>query len=295
MYGELRNWTEPFPRYAGTSASRLRAQGPQLDRPDPKQNRLLASLPEEGYREILAELEGVSLPLGLALREPGALQRHVYFPTSGIVAIVYGLESGALTEFALTGNEGMVGTPLILGSETATSRAVVAGAGYAYRLSASVLKKLFERDVQTQQLLLRYIHALIAQTAQTAVCNRHHAVEQQLCRWLLLSLDRMPSEELTITHDLVATMLGVRRESVSEAVSRLQAREVLQCRRGHITVRDRAKLEACACECYAVVKREYDRLIPAKLAARASAPASTRTPSRARFQSPTLSSRRIYG
>ena len=295
MYDELRNWTKPVPKHVDTSASPLRAQGPLADRPDPKQNRLLASLPEQGYREILAGLEGVLLPRGLALREPGAPQRYVYFPTSGIVAIVYGLETGAMTEIALTGNEGMVGTPLILGSETATSRAVVAGAGYAYRLSASVLKKLFERDGQTQHLLLRYIHALIAQTAQTAVCNRHHAVEQQLCRWLLLSLDRTSSDELAITHDLVATMLGVRRESVSEAVGRLQALEILQCRRGHIMVHDRAKLEACACECYAVVKREYDRLIPAKLAARPSAPAPTPTPFPARFQSPTVSSSLIYG
>lgn len=288
MYDELRSWTKPFPKYVGTSASPLHARRPQVDRPDPEQNRLLASLPDEGYREILAGLEGVMLPLGLALREAGAPQRYVYFPTSGIVAIAYGLETGAMTEIALTGSEGMVGTPLILGSETATTRAVVVGAGYAYRLSASVLKKLFERDGQTQHLLLRYIHALIAQTAQTAACNLHHAVEQQLCRWLLLSLDRMPSDKLAITHDLVATMLGVRRESVSGAVARLQAREILQCRRGHITIHDRAKLEACACECYAVVKREYDRLLPARPGASASTPmfaqvSPSRRPSRRPF------------
>jgi len=228
----------------------------------PKDNHLLAALPEATYQGLLHFLEPVPLPLGLAVVESGGAQGYVYFPTSSIVSLLYVLADGASAEIAVTGNEGVVGIALFMGGETTPSRAVVQSAGYGYRLRGDVLKKEFEAGTALQQLLLRYTQALITQMAQTAVCNRHHAVEQQLCRWLLLSLDRLSGSELVMTQELIANMLGVRREGVTEAAGKLQAEGLIHYSRGHITVLDRPKLEARVCECYAVVKREYDRLLP---------------------------------
>ena len=230
----------------------------------PKDNRLLASLPRATYDKLLPLLEPAPLPLGMALYESGGAQGYVYFPTTAIVSLLYVLENGASAEIAITGNEGLVGISLFMGGETTPSRAVVQSAGTGYRLRASVMKKEFESDGDLQHLLLRYTQALITQMAQTAVCNRHHSVDQQLCRWLLLSLDRLPASELVMTQELIANMLGVRRESVTEATGRLQAAALITYRRGHISVHDRAGLEARVCECYAVVKKEYDRLLLAR-------------------------------
>ncbi|MBW8905192.1 MAG: Crp/Fnr family transcriptional regulator [Betaproteobacteria bacterium] len=233
----------------------------------PKANRLLAALPEKNYQTLLPLLERVELPLGMALYESGAKQAHVYFPTSSIVSLLYVLEDGASAEIAITGNEGMVGIALFMGGETTPSRAVVQSAGEAYRLKAAVLKEQFERGGELQHLLLRFTQALITQMTQTAVCNRHHAVHQQLCRWLLLSLDRLPGNQLVMTQELIANMLGVRREGVTEAAGKLQAEGLIEYSRGRITVLDRDQLEANVCECYSVVKREYDRLLPEALIA----------------------------
>jgi CRP-like cAMP-binding protein len=229
----------------------------------PKANGLLAALPEKNYQALLPFLERVELPLGMAVYESGAKQGHVYFPTKGIVSLLYVLENGASAEIAVTGNEGLVGIALFMGGETTPSRAVVQSAGEAYRLKAAVLKEEFERGGELQHLLLRFTQALITQMTQTAVCNRHHAVHQQLCRWLLLSLDRLPANDLVMTQELIANMLGVRREGVTEAAGRLQAEGLIEYSRGRITVLDREQLEANVCECYSVVKREYDRLLPA--------------------------------
>jgi CRP-like cAMP-binding protein len=201
--------------------------------------------------------------LGTALYESGAIQGYVYFPTSSIVSLLYVLENGASAEIAVTGCEGLVGIALFMGGETTPSRAVVQSAGHGYRLRAAILRSEFERGGALQHLLLRYTQALITQMTQTAVCNRHHAVEEQLCRWLLLSLDRLPANELVMTQELIANMLGVRREGVTEAAGKLQAEGLIEYSRGRITVLDRAHLEARVCECYAVVKKEYDRLLPA--------------------------------
>jgi len=233
-------------------------------RADLRGNRLLACLTKAGYQEILPALERVSLPQGFGLYESGAPERYVYFPTSSIVSFFYMLENGASAGLAVTGHEGMVGIPLIMGGETMPYRAVVLSAGYAYRLRGVVLKKAFGQGGVLRDLLLRYTQALIAQITQTAVCNRHHAIQQQLCRWLLLCLDRLSFNKLVMTQELIAHMLGVRREGITEAARRLQAREIIDYCRGHIAVLNRAKLEACVCECYAVVKREYDRLFPTK-------------------------------
>jgi CRP-like cAMP-binding protein len=214
------------------------------------------------YVRLLPNLELLSLELGDALYESGSGQDYVYFPTSSIVSLLYVMEDGSSAEIAVVGNEGIVGIALFMGGETTPSRAVVQSAGYSYRLRASVLKNEFSQGGDLQHVLLRYTQALITQMAQTAVCNRHHSVEQQLCRWLLLSLDRLPSNELTMTQELIANMLGVRREGVTEAAGKLQAAGLIHYSRGKITVLDRAKLEARVCECYAVVKREYDRLFP---------------------------------
>ena len=235
--------------------------------PSPKVNRLLAALPEKNYQALLPLLERVQLPLGMALYESGAKQAHVYFPTSSIVSLLYVLEDGASAEIAITGNEGLVGIALFMGGETTPSRAVVQSAGEAYRLKAAVLKEQFERGGELQHLLLRFTQALITQMTQTAVCNRHHAVHQQLCRWLLLSLDRLPGNQLVMTQELIANMLGVRREGVTEAAGKLQAEGLIEYSRGRITVLDRDQLEANVCECYSVVKREYDRLLPEALVA----------------------------
>jgi len=228
----------------------------------PLQNRLLAALPAERYARLLPTLELVPLPLGWAVYESGSTQGHVFFPTTSIVSLLYVMADGASAEIAVVGNEGLVGIALFMGGESTPSRAVVQSAGFGYRLKANVLKEEFNSGGELQHLSLRYTQALITQMAQTAVCNRHHTVEQQLCRWLLLSLDRLTSNELTMTQDLIANMLGVRREGVTEAAGHLQAAGLIHYSRGRITVVDRPKLEARVCECYAVVKREYERLLP---------------------------------
>jgi len=231
-----------------------------------RQNHLLAALPAADYERLLPHLEPVTLPLGLIVFESGGKLQHLYFPTSGIVSLLYTMENGASTEIAVIGNEGAVGIALFMGGESTPSRAVVQSAGDGCRLSADVLKAEFDLGGPLQHLLLRYTQALIAQMTQTAVCNRHHAVDKQLCRWLLLSLDRLPSNELTMTQELIANMLGVRREGVTEAAGRLQADGLIHYSRGRITVLDRPKLEQRVCECYAVVRKEMDRLLPEKTA-----------------------------
>jgi CRP-like cAMP-binding protein len=229
---------------------------------DPRQNHLLAALPAEERERIFPMLELVPLPLGHTVCEPGVPMRHVYFPATCIVSLLYVMEDGASAEIAVVGNEGIVGVSLFMGGETTTSRAVVQSAGHAYRLQGQLLKDAFFRAGPMQRLLLRYTQALLTQMAQTAVCNRHHSVDQQLCRWLLLSLDRLPSNELTMTQELIANMLGVRREGVTEAAGKLQHAGLIEYHRGHITVVDRPGLEARVCECYQVVKKEFDRLLP---------------------------------
>lgn len=229
----------------------------------PRANRLLASLPDADYQALLPHLEPMAMPLGLAVYESGGLQGFVVFPTDSVVSLLYVLEDGASTEIAVTGREGLVGISLFMGGETTPSRAVVQSAGHGYRVRAAVLKKHFEARGELQHLLLRFTQALITQMTQTAVCNRHHAVEQQLCRWLLLMLDRLSAPELRMTQELIANMLGVRREGVTEAAGKLQALGLIEYRRGRISVLDRPGLEARVCECYAVVKREYDRLLGA--------------------------------
>ena len=228
----------------------------------PRQNQLLAALSAAEYEPLRPHLEVVGLELGRPIYESGGQQAYVYFPTSSIVSLLYVMEDGASAEIAVVGNEGLVGIALFMGGESTPSRAVVQSAGYGYRLRAGELKRAFGQGGMVQHLLLRYTQALITQMAQTAVCNRHHSVEQQLCRWLLLSLDRLASNELTMTQELIANMLGVRREGVTEAAHKLQAQKLINYSRGRITVLDRPKLERRVCECYAVVKREYDRLLP---------------------------------
>ncbi|MEP6933501.1 MAG: Crp/Fnr family transcriptional regulator [Nitrospirota bacterium] len=228
----------------------------------PKQNLLLAALPAEDYARLLPSFELIPMPLGWAVYESGDNLSHVYFPTTSIVSLLYVMESGASAEIAISGKEGLVGISLFMGGESTPSRAVVQSAGHAYRLKASVLKKEFALGGTLQYLALRYTQALITQMAQTAVCNRHHSVDQQLCRWLLLSLDRMDTNHLAMTQGLIADMLGVRREGVTEAAGDLQKAGLIQYRRGHIKILDRAKLEMRVCECYAVVKKESDRLLP---------------------------------
>jgi len=234
--------------------------------PTARQNHLLALLPAADYERVLPHLDLVPMPLGWALYEAGGAQGYVYFPANSIVSLLYVMEDGSSAEIAVVGNEGAVGIALFMGGETTPSRAVVQSAGFGYRIKGSFLKTEFKRSGPLQHLLLRYTQALITQMAQTAVCNRHHSVEQQLCRWLLLSLDRLPSNELTMTQELIANMLGVRREGVTEAAGHLQAAGLIHYSRGKITVLDRAKLEARVCECYAVVKRESDRLLLPDLA-----------------------------
>jgi CRP-like cAMP-binding protein len=229
---------------------------------NPRQNHLLNALPAEDYDRLIPHLEVIELGLGQVLYEPGVRLRHVYFPTTSIVSLLYVMENGASAEIAIVGNEGILGISLFMGGDTTPSRAVVQSAGYGFRLRAEALKHEFGRFGPTMHLLLRYTQALITQMAQTAVCNRHHSVDQQLCRWLLLSLDRLPSNELTMTQELIANMLGVRREGVTEAAGALQDAGLIHYRRGKITVVDRAGVEARSCECYQVVKREFDRLLP---------------------------------
>jgi len=229
---------------------------------DPRDNHLLAALRAETYQAIESDLESLTLPLGEVLYESGGRQGYVYFPTKGIVSLLYVLADGASAEIAVTGREGLVGVSLLMGGGTTPSRAVVQSAGHAYRLSAKTMKKQFDRGGDLQHLLLLYTQALITQMTQTAVCNRHHNIDQQLCRWLLLSLDRLSSGDLRMTQELIANMLGVRREGVTAAAGKLQADGLIEYRRGHIKVLDRPGIEARVCECYAVVKSEYDRLLP---------------------------------
>ena len=231
-------------------------------RPSPRENHLLDALPAIDYERIAARLELVSLKLGDVLYEPDIPLRYVYFPTTAIVSLLYVMEDGASAEIAIVGNEGILGIALFMGGETTPSRAVVQSAGQGYRMKAQLLKDEFGQFGPFLHLLLRYTQALITQMAQTAVCNRHHSVDQQLCRWLLLSLDRLASSELSMTQELIANMLGVRREGVTEAAGKLQLAGLIHYRRGKITVLDRPRLERRSCECYQVVKTEFDRLLP---------------------------------
>jgi CRP-like cAMP-binding protein len=228
----------------------------------PNQNHLLASLPAEEFGRLAPHLELMPMLLGESIYEPGSQLQHVYFPTTAIVSLLYVLESGASAEIAGVGNEGMLGIALFMGGDTTPSSAVVQTAGHAYRLQARLLKEEFRRAGLMQRLLLRYTQALLTQMCQTTACNRHHSIEQQLCRWLLLTLDRLPSNELGVTQELVASALGVRRESITEAAGKLQRAGLIRYRRGHLTVLERSGLEAGACECYAVVKKEIGRLQP---------------------------------
>ena len=238
------------------------AAKPTSVRGSPKDNHILAALSEASFQTLSPALEGVSLPLGMVVYESGGAQRYVYFPTTSIVSLLYVLANGSSAEIAVTGNEGVVGISLFMGGETTPSRAVVQSAGRGYRLRGDVLRREFESGGALQHVLLRYTQALITQMTQTAVCNRHHTVDQQLCRWLLLSLDRLPGNELVMTQELIANMLGVRREGVTEAAGKLQAEGLIRYSRGRIKILDRKQLEARVCECYGVVKKEYDRLLP---------------------------------
>ena len=233
---------------------------------DPLKNHLLAALPDAEWQRWLPQLEEVDLPLGEVLYESGTTLNHVYFPTTAIVSLLYVMENGASAEIAVVGNEGLVGISLFMGGESTPSRAVVQSAGQGFRLKAQIVKDEFNR-APVLHLLLRYTQALITQMAQTAVCNRHHTLDRQLCRWLLLSLDRLQGNELVMTQELIANMLGVRREGVTEAALKLQKVGLIRYARGRITVLDRKGLEKRSCECYAVVKKEYDRLLPPRLAA----------------------------
>ena len=228
----------------------------------PLQNHLLAALPDEVQGRLFPHLELIPLPLGKVLYESGDTLKHVYFPTDSIVSMLYVMENGASGEISVVGNDGLVGISLFMGGESTPSRAIVQSAGSAYRLVARRLKEEFHRNGELLHLLLRYTQSLITQMSQTAVCNRHHTVDQQLCRWLLLSLDRLPDNRLAMTQELIANMLGVRREGVTDAAGKLQKLDVIEYHRGHITVLDRPKLEQLSCECYAVVKKETDRLLP---------------------------------
>jgi CRP-like cAMP-binding protein len=228
---------------------------------NPRQNHLLAALPENEYLRLAPDLERVQLKQGQVLYESGGQLQHMYFPATAIVALMYVLENGSSAEIAVVGNEGLLGVSLFMGGETTPSRAVVQNAGHAYRVPASLLKDEFNRAGPVLRLLLRYTQALITQMTQTAVCNRHHAIEQQLCRWLLLSLDRLPGDELAMTQELIANLLGVRREGVTVAAGNLQRAGLIRYARGHIQVLDRTGLQTAVCECYGVVKLEYDRLL----------------------------------
>lgn len=227
----------------------------------PEQNHLLAALPEDVRQRIFPHLELVELPLGKSLYESGDTMRYVFFPIDSIVSLLYVMESGASAEISIVGNEGVLGIALFMGGESTSSRAIVQGAGTAYQLPGQILKNEFNRHGALHNLLLRYTQSLMTQMAQTAVCNRHHSIEQQLCRWLLLSLDRLPANILDMTQELIANMLGVRREGVTEAAGKLQRQGVIEYRRGHIRVMDRPRLEKLSCECYEVVKKETDRLL----------------------------------
>ena len=227
---------------------------------DPLQNHLLAALPRAELQRCLPQLKQVAMPLGMVLHEPGATQSHIYFPTTAIVSLLYIIENGASAEIAVVGHEGFVGVPLVMGGESMPSRAVVQSAGVGYRLKGQAIRDEMEHS-QVRSVLLRYTQALMTQISQTAVCNRHHSLDQQLCRWLLLSLDRLRGNELIMTQELIANMLGVRRESVTEGALKLQTAGLIRYSRGRILVLDREGLEHRTCECYAVVKKEYERLL----------------------------------
>jgi CRP-like cAMP-binding protein len=233
---------------------------------DYKKNHLLSALPTSELERLLPYMDRVELPLGHVLYESGRTMTHAYFPTTAIVSLLYVLESGSSAEIAVVGFEGVVGISLLMGGNSTPSRAVVQSAGWGYRLRASALKEEFNLSGAVMHLLLRYTQALITQMAQTAVCNRHHSLDQQLCRWLLLSLDRLSGNDLIMTQELIANMLGVRREGVTEAALKLQSSGLIRYARGHITALNRAGLEERSCECYAVVKKEYDRLLPNRMA-----------------------------
>jgi CRP-like cAMP-binding protein len=232
-----------------------------------KRNRLLASLPDAEWKRWSPSLERVEMPLGTVLYEPGVTLDYVYFPITSIVSLLYVMENGSSAEIAVVGNEGILGVSLFMGGESTPSRAVVQSAGIGCRLKSQLMKDEFNKGGPVLHLLLRYTQALITQMAQTAVCNRHHSLDQQLCRWLLLSLDRLQGAELVMTQELIANMLGVRREGVTEGALKLQRAGLIRYARGHISVLDRGGLEERTCECYAVVKHEYDRLLPALIAA----------------------------
>lgn len=232
------------------------------DTPSPRQNHLLAALPAEVRERLFPYLEPIPMPLGKVLYESGDTLRHVYFPTNAIVSLLYVMESGASAEISVVGNEGLIGVAVFMGGESTPSRAIVQSAGHAFRLPGQRLKDEFNRHGEMLLLMLRYTQSLITQMAQTAVCNRHHSIDQQLCRWLLLSLDRLQGNELVMTQELIANMLGVRREGVTEAAGKLQKLGLIEYSRGRITVLDRPGIERLCCECYAVVKKETDRLLP---------------------------------
>jgi CRP-like cAMP-binding protein len=235
-----------------------------MRQPSPQDNHILKALPEDERHRLFCHLSLVSMPLGEVLYESGETLKHIYFPTDSIVSLLYVMKDGASAEIAVVGREGAIGVALFMGGETTPSRAIVQSAGSAYRLDSKRLKAEFNRHGQMMLLLLRYTQALITQMAQTAVCNRHHSVNQQLCRWLLLSLDRLPSNELKMTQELIANMLGVRREGVTAAAGELQKAGVIRYSRGKITVLDRPQLEQLSCECYSVVRKETDRLLNAR-------------------------------
>jgi len=236
------------------------------DAPEPRANKLLSVLPDAEWQRWLPQLEAVEMPLGQVLYESGSTLSHVYFPTTAIVSLLYVMKDGASAEIAVVGNDGIVGISIFMGGESTPSRAVVQSAGKGFRLNAQVVKEEFNRGGPVLHLLLRYTQALITQMAQTAVCNRHHSLDQQLCRWLLLSLDRLQGNELVMTQELIANMLGVRREGVTESALKLQRAGLISYSRGRISVLNRQGLEQRSCECYAVVKKEYDRLLPKQIA-----------------------------
>ena len=233
---------------------------------DPKRNKILAALPQAEWERWQPQLEAIDLSLGEVLYESGKTLEHVYFPTTAIVSLLYVMENGASAEIAVVGFEGLVGISLFMGGESTPSRAVVQSAGSGYRIPAQLMKQEFAKSAPVMHVMLRYTQALITQMAQTAVCNRHHSLDQQLCRWLLLSLDRLHGSELVMTQELIANMLGVRREGVTEGALKLQQAGLIRYARGRISVLDRPGLERRTCECYAVVKQEYDRLLPAVVA-----------------------------
>ncbi len=230
---------------------------------DPKQNCILAALPKADFARLLPDLKFIAMPLNWTISESGDHEHYLYFPTSGIISLIYALENGSSSEVALVGNEGMVGISIFMGGDSMPTSTEVQSAGGAYRLSRKVMKEEFALDGQLQHLALLYTQALICQTSQTAVCNQHHSLDQQLCRWLLMSLDRLESDELVITQQVIAKLLGVRRESISQTTSELQKDGLIECSRGRIKVVNRPHIEKRVCECYAVVRHEYERLLPA--------------------------------